>query len=132
MSLPRYYPSRTILCYNVMELVDPSLSLRHERVVGECDISCLPAGCGTNLDVRGRSRALWLPIILRLCQRDHTQYIYYCLYPKQILVCTFGPEGKYDPISQFNTFMYDVCFPDGDVKEFTANTISENLLNEPN
>jgi hypothetical protein len=40
------------------------------------------------------------------------------------------PEGKYDPISQFNTYMYDVCFPDGDVKEYTAITISENLMNQ--
>jgi hypothetical protein len=43
-----------------------------------------------------------------------------------------GPEGNYDPISLFNTFMYDVCFPDGDIIEYTANTILENLLNEPN
>jgi hypothetical protein len=40
------------------------------------------------------------------------------------------PEGIYDPISQFNTYMYDVRFPDGDVKEYTANTISENLMNQ--
>jgi hypothetical protein len=35
-------------------------------------------------------------------------------------------------LNWINSAMYDVCFPDSDVKEFTANnsTISENLMNQ--
>jgi hypothetical protein len=40
------------------------------------------------------------------------------------------PEGEYDLNPQLKTFMYDVHFPDGDVKAYTANTISENLMNQ--
>jgi hypothetical protein len=40
------------------------------------------------------------------------------------------PEGNYDEVPLMNTMTYDVRFPDGDVKEYSANVISENLLNQ--
>jgi hypothetical protein len=55
--------------------------------------------------------------------------------PAIVTGCTIGPsgrpEGEYDLNPQLNTFlMYDVRFPDGDVKAYTTNTISEYLMNQ--
>ena len=40
------------------------------------------------------------------------------------------PEGHYDVDPTRNSIMYDVRFPDGDVKEYSANVIAENLMNQ--
>ena len=45
---------------------------------------------------------------------------------------SMGPNGKttggYDDNYRLNSVLYDVEFPDGQVKEYSANLISENLL----
>mgnify|MGYP007008190322 CR=1 FL=1 len=45
---------------------------------------------------------------------------------------TLGPNGKatgtYDDNPMLNSIVYDVEFPDGQVKEYSANTIAENML----
>jgi hypothetical protein len=41
-----------------------------------------------------------------------------------------NPEGKYNAIPQLNTMTYDVLFPDGNVKEYAVNIISENILQQ--
>ena len=45
---------------------------------------------------------------------------------------SMGPNGKttggYDDNYSLNSVLYDVEFPDGQVKEYSANLISENLL----
>ena len=40
------------------------------------------------------------------------------------------PEGEYNEDPALNSLMYDVRFPDGDVKEYSANVIAENLMNQ--
>jgi hypothetical protein len=40
------------------------------------------------------------------------------------------PEGQYDDDPTRNSLTYDVRFPDGDVKEYSANVIAENLLDQ--
>ena len=47
---------------------------------------------------------------------------------------TVGPDGKvhgtYDENPYVNTVLYDVEFPDGQVKEYSANLIAENTLSQ--
>ena len=47
---------------------------------------------------------------------------------------TIGPDGQvtgtYDNNSYLNSIIYDVEFPDGQVKEYPANIISENMLTQ--
>ena len=38
--------------------------------------------------------------------------------------------GYYNNIPNLNTILYDVQFPDGAVKPYSANLISENILNQ--
>jgi hypothetical protein len=38
--------------------------------------------------------------------------------------------GAYDPDLILNSVMYDVEFPDGQVKEYAANVIAENMLSQ--
>ena len=38
-------------------------------------------------------------------------------------------KGEYDDNPRLNSVLYDVEFPDGQVKEYSANLIAENLLN---
>jgi hypothetical protein len=42
------------------------------------------------------------------------------------------PEGQYHEDPAMNSMTYDVQFPDGDVKEYAANIIAKNLLNQIN
>jgi hypothetical protein len=42
------------------------------------------------------------------------------------------PEGQYHVDPAMNSMTYNVRFPDGDVKEYAANIIAENLLNQIN
>ena len=45
---------------------------------------------------------------------------------------TVGPDGKtigtFHDTPIFNSIVYDVDFPDGEVKEYAANVIAENML----
>jgi hypothetical protein len=54
--------------------------------------------------------------------------------PVQVLGRTVGPdghpEGNYSDNHRMNTLSYDVQFPEGDIKEYAANIIAENLLNQ--
>ena len=47
---------------------------------------------------------------------------------------TIGPDGQvtgtYDNDPFLNSIIYDVEFPDGQVKEYTANIIAENMLTQ--
>ena len=47
---------------------------------------------------------------------------------------TIGPDGKaagrYDTNPVKNSVIYDVEFPDGQVKEYSANVIAENMLSQ--
>ena len=47
---------------------------------------------------------------------------------------TVGPDGKtigtFHDTSIFNSIVYDVEFPDGEVKEYAANVISEKTLSQ--
>ena len=36
--------------------------------------------------------------------------------------------GSYDDNPMLNSFLYDVEFPDGQVKEYSANMLAENML----
>ena len=38
--------------------------------------------------------------------------------------------GKYDDNPALNSIVYDVEFPDGNVKEYSANIIAENMLTQ--
>jgi hypothetical protein len=38
--------------------------------------------------------------------------------------------GKYDPNPMLNTLVYDVEFPDGEIKEYSANIIAENIYSQ--
>jgi hypothetical protein len=40
------------------------------------------------------------------------------------------PKGHYDKDPALNSLTYDVRFPDGNVKEYAANVIAQNLLNQ--
>ena len=54
--------------------------------------------------------------------------------PVQVVGRATGPDGKvhgnYHENPVQNTIMYDVRFPDGQVKEYAANVIAENLLSQ--
>ena len=47
---------------------------------------------------------------------------------------TVGPYGKtigtFHDTTIFNSIIYDVEFPDGEVKEYSANVIDENMLSQ--
>ena len=47
---------------------------------------------------------------------------------------TVGPDGQvtgtYDSNPYLNSIIYDVEFPDGQVKEYAANIIAENMLTQ--
>jgi hypothetical protein len=47
---------------------------------------------------------------------------------------SIGPDGRtvgsYDPNPTLNSIVYDVDFPDGQVKEYAANIIAENMLSQ--
>ena len=51
----------------------------------------------------------------------------------RVILRSMGPDGKttgeYDDNPILNSVLYDVEFPDGQVKEYSANLIDENLLN---
>ena len=51
-----------------------------------------------------------------------------------LLQRTIGPDGKvtgtYDCNPYFNSILYDVKFPDGEVKEYAANITAENMLTQ--
>ena len=38
------------------------------------------------------------------------------------------PVGTYDQDPRINSLVYDVKFPDGQVKEYAANVLAENML----
>ena len=38
--------------------------------------------------------------------------------------------GEYDPNPLLNTSIYNVEFPDGEIKEYAANVIAENLYSQ--
>eukprot|EP00957_Ditylum_brightwellii_P063583 4826828-Ditylum_brightwellii.AAC.1 len=48
--------------------------------------------------------------------------------------CAIGPDGTvtgmYDNNPMMNTMIYDVEFPDGQVREYAANLIAENMLTQ--
>ena len=50
----------------------------------------------------------------------------------RVLRRSMGPDGKntgqYDENPRLNSVLYDIDFPDGQVKEYSANLIAENLL----
>jgi hypothetical protein len=54
--------------------------------------------------------------------------------PVTVIGRTVGPNGRpkgnYDEVPLMNTMTYNVRFPDSDVKEYSANVISENMLNQ--
>ena len=47
---------------------------------------------------------------------------------------TLGPDGRTDDIyhedPRLNSMIYDVEFPDGQIKEYSANMIAENMLTQ--
>ena len=49
----------------------------------------------------------------------------------KVLQRTIGPDGKvtgtYDSNPYLNSIIYDVEFPDGQVKEYAANLVAENM-----
>ena len=51
-----------------------------------------------------------------------------------VLQRSIGPDGhiagKYDDNPALNSIVYDVEFPDGNVKEYSANIIAENMLTQ--
>ena len=52
----------------------------------------------------------------------------------KVLQRSLGPDGitvgKYDDNPGLNSIIYDVEFPDGTVKEYSANVIAENMLTQ--
>ena len=52
----------------------------------------------------------------------------------KVIQRTIGPDGKvtgtYDNNPFLNSIVYDVEFPDGQVKEYAANIIAENMLTQ--
>ena len=52
----------------------------------------------------------------------------------KVIQRTIGPDGQvtgtYDNNTYLNSIIYDVEFPDGQVKEYAANTIAENMLTQ--
>ena len=56
------------------------------------------------------------------------------LVPAKVVGQTIDPTGRtvgtYDDNPIMNTCVYDIEFPDGDVKEYSANVIAENLLSQ--
>ena len=56
------------------------------------------------------------------------------LVPAKVIGRTIDPTGRtvgtYNDNPIINTCVYDVEFPDGEVKEYSANVIAENLLSQ--
>jgi hypothetical protein len=58
------------------------------------------------------------------------------LSTRKVVHCALGPDGKttgsYANNPILNSIVYEVEFPDGQTKEYAANTIAENMLSQIN